>query len=65
MKKDESYDLSDAQHELIKGFWKDNPVFIAALGLCPAMAVTNSLLNALVMSAATTFVLCGASALVS
>lgn len=65
MKKDESYDLSDAQRELIKGFWKDNPVFIAALGLCPAMAVTNSLLNALVMSAATMFVLCGASALVS
>jgi electron transport complex protein RnfE len=51
--------------ELVKGLWRENPVFVAVLGLCPAMAVTNSLKNALVMGAATTFVLCGASLLVS
>jgi len=51
--------------ELAKGLWRENPVFIAALGLCPAMAVTNSLENALVMGAATTFVLMGSSLLVS
>jgi len=50
---------------LLKGIWKENPVFIAVLGLCPAMAVTNSLVNALVMGAATTFVLVGSSTLVS
>lgn len=51
--------------EFLKGLWKENPVFIAVLGLCPAMAVTNSLTNALVMGAATTFVLVGSSLLVS
>ena len=51
--------------EFIKGLWRENPVFIAVLGLCPAMAVTNSLMNALVMGIASTFVLVGSSALVS
>jgi electron transport complex protein RnfE len=49
----------------MKGLWRENPVFVAVLGLCPAMAVTNSLLNGLVMGAATTFVLVGSSLLVS
>ena len=51
--------------ELVKGIWRENPVFIAVLGLCPAMAVTNSLINGLVMGLATTFVLVGSSTLVS
>ncbi len=51
--------------EFIKGLWRENPVLIAALGLCPAMAVTNSLANGLVMGLATTFVLVGSSFLVS
>ena len=54
-----------ARDEFVKGLWRDNPVFIAALGLCPALAVTNSLKNALVMGAASTFVLVGSSLLVS
>ncbi len=55
----------DSYDELIKGLWKENPVFIQLLGLCPALAVTNSAINALAMGAATTFVLCGSSLLVS
>lgn len=51
--------------ELLKGLWRENPVFIAVLGLCPALAVTNTLENALVMGAATTFVLVGSSFFVS
>lgn len=51
--------------ELVKGLWKQNPVLIAALGLCPAMAVTNSLRNGLVMGAASAAVLIGSSLLVS
>jgi len=51
--------------ELIKGLWRENPVFIQLLGLCPALAVTNSAINALAMGAATTFVLVGSSLLVS
>ena len=54
-----------AVDELIKGLWKENPVFIAVLGLCPAMAVTNTLTNALIMSAATMFVLVNSSVLIS
>lgn len=51
--------------EFKRGIWKENPVLVAVLGLCPAMAVTNSLQNALVMGAATTFVLVGSSSMVS
>ena len=50
---------------LILGLWRENPVFVAVLGLCPAMAVTNSLGNGLIMGAATTCVLVGSSLLVS
>ena len=50
---------------LTRGFWRENPVFVQLLGLCPALAVTNSALNALAMGAATSFVLVGSSLLVS
>jgi len=51
--------------ETVKGFWKENPVFVQLLGLCPALAVTNSAINGLAMGSATTFVLVGSSFLVS
>lgn len=54
-----------ASAEFTKGLWRENPVFVAVLGLCPAMAVTNTLTNALVMGGATAFVLVGSSLLVS
>jgi len=60
-----SPETRSSRDELIKGLWRENPVFIAVLGLCPAMAVTNSLMNGLVMGAATTFVLLGSSLFVS
>jgi electron transport complex protein RnfE len=47
------------------GLWKENPVFVMMLGLCPTLAVTNTLENSLGMSAATLFVLIGSNALVS
>jgi electron transport complex protein RnfE len=43
--------------EFVKGLWRDNPVFVQMLGLCPALAVSNTAMNALAMGAATTFVL--------
>lgn len=55
----------DSYEELVKGLWRENPVFIQLLGLCPALAVTNSAINALAMGAATAFVLVGSSLLVS
>lgn len=50
---------------LTKGFIKENPVLILALGLCPALAVTTSIENGLGMGMASTAVLLGSSSLVS
>ena len=47
------------------GIWKENPVLVTTLGLCPTLAVTNSVANSLVMGAGTLFVLIGSSFLVS
>ncbi len=54
-----------ATQELVKGLWKENPTFIAVLGMCPTLAVTNSAINGLAMGLATTFVLVGSCFLVS
>lgn len=51
--------------EFIKGLWKDNPVFVQVLGMCPVLAVTNTAENALAMGLATAFVLLMSNVLVS
>lgn len=51
--------------DLVSGIWNQNPVFVMLLGLCPTLAVTNSVANAIAMAAATFFVLLGSSVLVS
>ena len=43
--------------EFVKGLWRENPVFMQVLGMCPALAVSNTAINALTMGLATTFVL--------
>ena len=43
--------------EFVKGLWRENPVFVQVLGMCPALAVSNTAINALTMGLATTFVL--------
>jgi len=48
-----------------KKLWDENPVFVQLLGMCPVLAVSNSVSNALAMGLATTFVLCASSVLVS
>lgn len=50
---------------LTKGFFKENPVLILALGLCPALAVTTSISNGLGMGMASTAVLICSSAIIS
>lgn len=50
---------------LTRGFWKENPVFVAQLGMCPTLAVTNSVINALAMGLATLAVLLCSSLVVS
>jgi electron transport complex protein RnfE len=51
--------------EFVKGLWKENPIFVQVLGMCPMLAVTNTAINALAMGGATFFVLVGSSLLVS
>ena len=51
--------------EFTKGLVKENPTFVQVLGMCPALAVTNSAVNGLAMGLATTFVLVMSSLLVS
>tara|TARA_B100001971_G_scaffold211946_1_gene240806 strand:- start:532 stop:1182 length:651 start_codon:yes stop_codon:yes gene_type:complete len=62
---EEPKEQSQSIHEFLKGLWDENPVFIAVLGMCPALAVTNTVLNSLAMGLATTFVLVCSSILVS
>jgi Na+-translocating ferredoxin:NAD+ oxidoreductase subunit E len=51
--------------EFMEGVWRQNPVFVMVLGMCPTLAVTVSAINALSMGVATTFVLICSCALVS
>ncbi len=53
------------RQDFLRGVWEENPVLIQLLGLCPTLAVTNTVLNAMAMAGATTFVLVGSSLLVS
>lgn len=54
-----------AAAELLKGLWRENPVFVQVLGMCPALAVTNSAVNGLAMGLATSFVLVASSLMIS
>jgi len=54
-----------ATDEFVKGLWKENPVFIQVLGMCPVLAVSNTARNALAMGLATMFVLVMSNTVVS
>ncbi len=49
----------------MRGVWEENPVFVMLLGMCPLLAVTNSVINALAMGVATLFVLVASGTIVS
>lgn len=51
--------------EFTKGFIRENPIFIIVLGLCPALAVSTQVVNALGMGAGVIFVLLGSNIFVS
>ncbi len=52
-------------YEFIKGLWKENPVLVQLLGMCPTLAVTNAVTNAIAMSAAVLFVLTSSAIIIS
>jgi electron transport complex protein RnfE len=49
----------------LNGLWKQNPVFVQVLGMCPTLAITNSVRNAIAMGLATTFVLVCSNGMIS
>ncbi len=51
--------------EFSKGIFIENPTFRLALGLCPTLAVSTSVINGLGMGVAATFVLLGSNIIVS
>jgi Na+-transporting NADH:ubiquinone oxidoreductase subunit D len=53
------------QHPLTTPLIKENPLALRVLGLCPALAITNSLTSALIMSAALTVVLVISNTIIS
>jgi len=51
--------------EIVRGIWRENPIFVIMLGLCPTLAVTTSLKNGVGMAAAATFVLIFSNLIIS
>ncbi|MEM5948627.1 electron transport complex subunit E [Spirochaetia bacterium 38H-sp] len=53
------------KENLTKGFFKESPVFVLLLGMCPTLGVTNSAINGLGMGLATTVVLIASNLVIS
>lgn len=51
--------------EFTKGLWRENPVFVMVLGMCPTLAVTTNAIYGFSMASATIFVLISSSLVVS
>jgi len=50
---------------MLQGLWKNNPGIVQLLGLCPLLAVTNTVTNALGLGLATVFVVVASNSLIS
>ncbi len=50
---------------LNKGFFRENPVFVQLLGMCPTLGVTSTAINGLGMGLATAFVLVMSNVVIS
>ncbi len=53
------------KNEFVRGFIKENAVFVLLLGMCPTLAVTGSAMNGLGMGVASTAVLLGSNVVIS
>ncbi|MGB0965239.1 MAG: electron transport complex subunit E [Litorivicinus sp.] len=56
---------NDLQTLAWNGLWKNNPALVQLLGLCPLLAVSGTVINALGLGLATLFVLVGSNLSVS
>ncbi len=52
-------------NELTKGIFKENPIFVVVLGLCPTLAVSTQTINGIGMGIAVIFVLTFSNLLIS
>ncbi len=57
--------MSDYKQISVDGLWKNNPALVQLLGLCPLLAVSNTVINGLGLGIATTMVLVGSNISVS
>ncbi|MGM0444338.1 MAG: electron transport complex subunit RsxE [Fibrobacterota bacterium] len=57
--------ISNIPKELKRGVITENPIFVLALGLCPALGVSSSVVNGLGMGLATTFVLIASNLIIA
>ncbi|MFL0811530.1 MAG: electron transport complex subunit E [Agarilytica sp.] len=57
--------MNQIQEISVNGLWKNNPALVQLLGLCPLLAVTGSVVNALGLGLATMLVLIGSNVSVS
>lgn len=57
--------MTTPREDLLRGIWRENPVLVQMLGLCPTLAVTNTVANSVAMGAATFFVIVASSVLVA
>ncbi len=51
--------------EFFKGIWKENPVLVLVLGMCPTLATSSSAINGMGMGLATAFVLLCSNVVIS
>ncbi len=56
---------STARDDFLRCMWVENPVLVQVLGLCPTLAVTNTVANCITMGIATLFCLVASSAMVA
>jgi len=52
---------SETRDIIYNGFWKQNPGIVQMLGLCPLLAISNNIVNALALGLATTLVMATSS----
>ncbi len=57
--------MSSVFSKFSNGLWRENPVLVLMLGMCPTLAVSSSAKNAFGMGVATTFVLAGSNLVIS
>lgn len=57
--------MSEAKDLIIQGLWKNNSALVQLLGMCPLLAVTSTVINALGLGLATTLVLTLTNACIS